>query len=145
MAIIPIMAQSSEPFVICKIRCWNQVGGSAVQPGWGATTPQGVGPNKWQIEYRIKNQSDKPISVIHWSFQFVNRDKKNVVEDFKSKRSLKPTKESTVTETFEYDSRLMPQDLEGNILLRRIEYEDGSNWQPDPKKSESMLTEAPRN
>jgi hypothetical protein len=97
----------------------------------------------WQVEYRVKNQAGKPIAAIHWSFQFVNKDKKIVIEDFKTKRGLKPSKETTIAETFEYESRLMPETIEGNILLRRIEFEDGTSWQPDPKKSESMLTEGP--
>lgn len=132
---------SSDPVEISKIRCSQQSGGMNVQSGWnGMGIPQSSGSEKWQVEYRIKCQIDKQVSVIYWSFRFVNKDKKEIVEEFKTKRSVKPGKEVTVSESFGYDARLVPQNLEGNVLIRKIEFQDGSSWEPPPIKSDSMLT-----
>lgn len=125
---VSAQAQTLEPVSVSKLRCWNQAGGASVQGGWGATTPVGIGPNKWQVEFRLKSQTDKQIAVIHWSFRFVNKSQKDVIQDFITKKNIKPGKELTMLETFDYDSKNMPSEMKGVIIIRRVEYEDGSVW-----------------
>jgi hypothetical protein len=135
-----VAAQSNDQFNVTKIRCFHESGAAPATGGWGSSS---TCPNKWQLEYHMKNSSDKSVATIYWSFRFVNKEGKTVVEDFKTKRLVKPGKETTYNEAFEYNANLMPEAIQGAILIRRLEFDDGSAWQPKPDESDPALIKTP--
>lgn len=139
----PALLQSNEQLNISKLRCWQEAPGVAMSSagGWGATN---VNPNRWKVEFHLKSVFDKPAAVLYWSFRFVNKDGKSVVQDFKNKREIKPGKDTLIAESFDYPSNQMPKDMMGNIIIRRVEFADGSSWQPKPDESDPMLTKSPQ-
>lgn len=126
--------QESTPFEITKINCSNTT--SHDNPGW-SVIPTGLAQNRWTMEFRMGNLSNKQVSAVHWAFRFKDKNNKTVVQEFKSKRSIKPGKDSIFRESFIFESAMMPSPIVGTILLRQIDFADGTTWLPDPKDPDS--------
>lgn len=124
--------QDSKPFEITKVNCSN----TTDNPGWSAV-PTGLAQNRWTMEFRMSNLSNKQVNTVYWAFRFKDRNSKTVVQEFKSKRSIKPGKDSIFRESFIFESAMMPSPIVGTILLRQIDFADGTTWLPDPKDPES--------
>lgn len=127
-------AQDSKPFEVTKINCSN--GLSQDNSGW-SVVPTGLAQNRWTMEFRMGNLSDKQISAVHWAFRFKDKNNKVVIQEFKSKRSIKPGKDAIFREYFIFEQAMMPSPIVGTILLRQIDFADGSTWLPDPKDPDS--------
>ncbi|MCS6886474.1 MAG: hypothetical protein RMM17_06340 [Acidobacteriota bacterium] len=137
LSLVWIEVPSQElPFEVSKIACSNSLAADSTSPGWSAV-PIGLAQNRWTMEFKLLNRSDKQITALHWAFRFRDKSGKTVVQEFKSKRNIKPGKDSIIKETFIFDAASMPSPITGTILLRQVDFSDGSTWLPDPSDPDS--------
>lgn len=134
--------QPCEHLEITKLRCWHEAANASVSNGgWGATN---ANPNRWKVEFNLKNISEKQVALLLWSFRFINKKGETVIQDFKTKGNVKPGKNVMVVEEFDFSANNMPEAMIGNIFIRRLEFADGTSWQPKPDGSDPALIKSPQ-
>jgi hypothetical protein len=99
--------------------------------GSDAYWPQDAEANNSEYEFfaslTVKNTGQKPIKGFHWDYVLTNggTGKEVARHHFHAKKALKPADSITVVEV------VKPSGARRRIEITRVEYADGSSWQPE--------------